>query len=127
VLFGNNGNSYVYSLCAVRYVCIYTYCAQYRDGGGANEIKILGGQCVPLAYEISLRAAGWPTLADSTSVEYQYSIYWFVDDVTKISIIQVAQSSGVVLVNGWVIREGAKGSSRELTYGFIQCMCGGNE
>jgi len=70
---------------------------------------------VPLAYEISLRAAGWPTLADSTSVEYRYSIYWFIVDVTKTSIIQVAQSSGAVLVNGWVIREGVEGSSRELT------------
>ena len=23
-------------------VYVYTYCAQYRDGGGANEIKVIG-------------------------------------------------------------------------------------
>jgi len=55
---------------------------------------------MPLAYEIFLRATGWSTLADSTSVEYHKSICSFVVVVTKTSVVQVAQSSGVVVVNG---------------------------
>ena len=79
---------------------------------------------MPLANKIFLRTTGWSTLADSTSVEYQYSISSFVVDVSKTSVIQVAQSSGVVVVvNGYVFREGVEGSSREITLSSV-CLDG---
>jgi hypothetical protein len=57
---------------------------------------------MPRAKGIFLCATGWSALADSTSVEYRYSISWFVFvfAVTKTSVIQVTQSSGLVVVNG---------------------------
>jgi hypothetical protein len=80
---------------------------------------------MPLVFEIFLRATGWPTLSDSTSVEYQYSFCSFVVAVTRTSVVQVAQSNGVVVVNGQLIGKGDKGSCLELTCGFIQCVSGG--
>jgi hypothetical protein len=52
------------------------------------------------AKEIFLCAIGWSALADSTTVQYRYSVYWFVVAVTKTSVIQATLSTGVVAVNG---------------------------
>ena len=47
----------MYSLCAVRYVYIYTCAPQYRDAGREREIKEkLGQQWMPRAKKIFPRA-----------------------------------------------------------------------
>jgi hypothetical protein len=75
-------------------------------------------------YYMFLRATGSSALADSTSAEYQYSVCGCCnDDISNSDEL----SSGVVVVNELVIGKGVQGSSRELTYGIIQCVSGATE
>ena len=74
---------HIQSLCCQICVYVYTYCAQYRDGGGANEIIILGQRWMQRAKEIFLcvildrRATGWSTLV--------YTLYRMSHSESRIS------------------------------------------
>ena len=56
----------MYSLDAVRYVCVYTYCSQYGDNGQTKEIKtgtpLCAKEILPHAV-LSMPAIGLPVLA----------------------------------------------------------------